>query len=604
MNTTKQVQEETAAATTTTTTPVPTNPLVTALLTDLYQITMTYAYWKNHRQDDPAIFELFFRKNPFGGEYTIFAGLDECLKHLTHFRFSASDITYLRTAVPSLQHCDPAFFDWLAVQDASQNVTVHAMLDGTVCFPRIPLLIIEAPLAIGQLLETTLLTLVNYPSLLATNAARMVLAASNDKTMPNTSTYDNKPAQCWKRPVCIEFGLRRAQGPDGGFSASKYAAVGGFVGTSNVQAGKWCHLPVMGTHAHAFVQTYSELAQVADCVLVDKKKKKKINNSKSSSNNDDDVNSPTTTTNTTTVQILPRVLEYRQQLSETHSTYYQTTNDGELAAFIAYATAFPDTFLCLIDTYDTLHSGLLNFILVALVLDDLGYTPKGIRLDSGDLAYLSLECANVFHSFATERAFMKDLEIVASNDINEAVLHALNKQNHAITMYGIGTNLVTCQAQPALGCVYKLVEIAGRPRMKLSQDIAKVIVPGQKKAYRLTGKDGCPILDVMVGADEPSPVVGERILCRHPFVPRKRAAVIPSQVDPLHHLVFEKGKVVPGASRSLTEAREAVREQLKTIRPDILRYINPTPYKVSVSDGVFQFLHELWQAETPVAELS
>jgi len=191
----------------------PTNPLVSALLTDLYQITMAYAYWKNGRHEDPAVFELFFRKNPFGGEFTIFAGLDECLKYIAHLHFSASDIEYLRTGVPALSRCDAGFFEWLSNLDASQ-VTVRAMADGTVCFPREPLIIIEAPLAVGQLLETTLLTLVNYPSLVATNAARMVLAAKGKNTSPAAvaSKDDNNenvdlllPAQCLKPAVCVEF---------------------------------------------------------------------------------------------------------------------------------------------------------------------------------------------------------------------------------------------------------------------------------------------------------------------------------------------------------------------------------------------------------------
>jgi nicotinate phosphoribosyltransferase len=534
---------------------------------------MAYAHWKNGRHNDPAVFELFFRKNPFGGEYTIFAGLDECLKHLAHFKFTDSDIEYLKS-VPALQYCDPAFFDWLLHLDTSQ-VKVRAMQDGQVAFPRIPLIVVEAPLAIGQLLETTLLTLVNYPSLIATNAARMVLAARVRGAIP-----EGLPAQCYRIPKCIEFGLRRAQGPDGGFSASKYSSVGGFDGTSNLQAGKLLGLNISGTHAHAFVMAYSSLDQITDLTV------KHLSTDES-------------------VSLLPKVLEYRQQLNQDNPAY-GTTNDGELAAFIAYAAAFPHTFLCLIDTYDTLRSGLLNFILVALVLDDLGYQSIGIRLDSGDLAYLSMECARAFADVASshQRKSFVALDVVASNDINEAVLKALNEQKHGITVYGIGTNLVTCQAQPALGCVYKLVEISGKPRLKLSQEITKVLIPGMKKPFRLFGKDGSPLLDVMVGKDEADPVAGERLLCRHPFVERKRAAVTPSHVEPLHTLVFDQGVVVAGANRSLGEARRAVEEQLKSLRPDMLRYINPTPYKVSVSPNLFTFLHELWQTETPVAELS
>jgi nicotinate phosphoribosyltransferase len=190
----------------------PTNSLVTAMLTDLYQITMTYAHWKIGKHDDPATFELFFRKNPFKGQFTIFCGLDECLKHIASFKFSQQDIEYLKST-PALAHCDDGYFEYLRNLDTSQ-LTVKALQEGTIVFPRIPLLIIEAPLGLGQLLETTLLNLVNYPSLIATNAARMVLRADG--------------------ATCVEFGLRRAQGPDGACSASKYSFVGGFDATSNV----------------------------------------------------------------------------------------------------------------------------------------------------------------------------------------------------------------------------------------------------------------------------------------------------------------------------------------------------------------------------------
>ena len=208
----------------------PTNNLVRALLTDLYQITMTYAHWRIGKADEPAVFELFFRKNPFRGEYTVFCGLDECLKLLQTFRFSESDIRYLRST-PTLSRAEPEFFDYLANihKTSLPSLRVHSVREGTVVFARCPLLIVEGPLALGHLLETALLNLVNYPSLIATNASRMVLRAGG------------KP--------CIEFGLRRAQGPDGACSASKYSYLGGFVATSNVQAGKTFGIPISGTHA-------------------------------------------------------------------------------------------------------------------------------------------------------------------------------------------------------------------------------------------------------------------------------------------------------------------------------------------------------------------
>jgi nicotinate phosphoribosyltransferase len=558
----------------------PTNSLVTPLLTDLYQITMTYAHFKNNRHQDPAIFELFFRRNPFQGEYTIFCGLDECLKFVSSFQFTKDDVEFLKSTA-SLKHCEPGFWDYLLQLDCSE-IQLFAMKEGTVAFPRIPLIVVSGPLGVCQLLETTLLTLTNYPSLVATNAARMVVAARDRTVLQRDSSFhdhyvrDGVPKQCMQIPKCVEFGLRRAQGPDGGFSASKYSAVGGFDATSNVQAGKILGLPIAGTHAHAFVQAYSSLDEVRELTVVDKK------------------------TGETQI-LLPRVLHYRQEVL---GDRYLTTNDGELAAFIAYASAFPETFLCLIDTYETLQSGLLNFCMVSLVLDDLGYTPRGIRLDSGDLAYLSLQCARKFAQLAKtqSRPFFEDLDIVASNDINEDILQSLNKQGHAITIFGIGTNLVTCQAQPALGCVYKLVEISGKPRIKLSQDIEKVLIPGKKRPYRLFGSQGHPLMDVMVGADEPSPEAGKKILCRHPFVERKRAAVTATKVLPLHHLVFDKGRVI--LMPELEATKVYVQEQLAYIRPDVLRSINATPYKISVSSDLFTFLHDLWQEETPVAELS
>lgn len=554
--------------------PPPTNALVTPLLTDLYQITMTYAHWKNKRHNDPAIFELFFRKNPFGGEYTIFCGLDECLKFVSNFKFTKSDIEYLASS-PSLRNCDPAFWDYLLAIDCSE-VELRAMKEGTLAFPRVPLVVVMGPLGIAQLLETTLLTLVNYPSLVATNAARMVVAA-RDRSVLVETLEGNMPHQCRREPKCVEFGLRRAQGPDGGFSASKYCNMAGFVGTSNVLAGKLLGVRLAGTHAHSFVQAYYSLEEVKDLTVADVK------------NGNEQV------------LLLPRALQYREMLGDR----FPTTNDGELAAFIAYAAAFPESFLCLIDTYDTLASGLLNFCLVSLVLDDLGYTPRGIRLDSGDLAYLSLECARYFAKLAKEydRPFFHELDIVASNDINEEVLHSINKQGHAITIFGIGTNLVTCQAQPSLGCVYKLVEISGKPRIKLSQDIDKVLIPGRKYGYRLFGSSGWPLLDLMIADGEEAPVAGRRILCRHPFIERKRAAVTATKVVPLHHVVFHKGQVAEDAMPSLEETTSRVATQLKHTRPDILRYINATPYKVSVSNDLFTFLHDLWQSETPVAEL-
>ena len=209
------------------------NSVVQPLLTDLYQITMAYAYWKAGRMNDNAVFDLFFRKSPFSGEFTIFAGLTECLIFLENFKYSAKDITYLRSILPT--NVEDEFFTYLE-NLTPKDITVNALPEGTVAFPRVPLMRVEGPLIVAQLLETTLLTLINFASLVATNAARHRIAAG--------SKNDIK---------LFEFGLRRAQGPDGGLSASKFAYVGGFDGTSNVLAGKLYDIPVKGTHAHAYV---------------------------------------------------------------------------------------------------------------------------------------------------------------------------------------------------------------------------------------------------------------------------------------------------------------------------------------------------------------
>ena len=217
------------------------------MLTDLYQLTMAYAYWRAGKQDQRAVFDLFYRTPPFGGTYAVFAGLEECLRFVEGFRFTGSDIDYLRTIMPQ---SDPAFFDWLKTIDCS-GITLWAMEEGTLAFPRVPMLRVEGPLATAQLLETTLLALVNYPTLVATCASRFRLAVG------------------WNRTL-LEFGLRRAPGPDGALSASRYAMLGGFDATSNVLAGKWFDVALRGTHAHAYVESFRGLSDLKSRVLVDR----------------------------------------------------------------------------------------------------------------------------------------------------------------------------------------------------------------------------------------------------------------------------------------------------------------------------------------------
>ena len=316
----------------------------------------------------------------------------------------------------------------------------------------------EGPLCIGQLLETVLLNSVNYPSLVATNAARMRLAAGEDK-------------------ILIEMGLRRAQGPDGGFSASKYSYIGGFNSTSNVLAGKLTGIEVKGTHAHAFVMSYKDFSDLNTTKIV--------------------------TPDGLMVEFLELVLEKQKELR------FSSTNVGELAAFISYAQSFPNGFLALIDTFDTIQSGAKNFIAVGYALFSLGYRPVGIRLDSGDLSYLSKKCRELFCEVDKQLGIVlfSSCTIVASDDINEDILLSLKEQGSEINSFGIGTNLVTCQKQPALGCVYKLVSMKGDPRIKLSQNPEKMVIPFSKSFYRLFGKDGYPLLDVILKTSETQPKV-------------------------------------------------------------------------------------------------
>lgn len=433
-------------------------------------------------------------------------------------------------------------------------------------FPKAPLMRVEGPLAVCQLLETTLLNLVNFPSLIATNAARMRLVAGPNK-------------------ILLEYGLRRAQGPDGALSASKYAYLGGFDGTSNVLAGKLYGMSVKGTHAHSFVMSYSSIDE--------------LNKTTIASANDPAIE----------VEFVRLVLQKREQMDK------MSTNEGELAAFIAYAQSSPRAFLALVDTYDTIQSGIPNFLCVGWALYELGYLPLGIRLDSGDLAYLSIAARAIFT--ATDESFVvpnasvnaegvfRKCRIMASNDINEDVLLALQQQGHEIDAFGIGTHLVTCQKQPALGCVFKLVEVNGKPRIKLSNDIEKTVIPGKKTTYRMYGADGHCLVDVMMQHSEEAPTAGKKMLIRHPFIENKRAHVTPARVKALLVLAFdgENGGIQPLQRVSLEEARERCLVDLSLMRQDHIRALNPTPYKVSVSQSLYDYTHKLWLQEAPVVDL-
>ncbi|XP_063216503.1 nicotinate phosphoribosyltransferase [Bacillus rossius redtenbacheri] len=533
------------------------NGFVRPLLTDYYLFTMAYAYWKSGK-NETAVFEMFIRKNPFHGEFTIFAGLEECLNFVANFRFSDSDIAYLKETLPA--GTEPEFFDFLRGLTANE-VSIDAPPEGSVLFPKVPMMRVEGPLIVAQLMETTLLTLVNYASLMATNAARYRIAAGKNITL-------------------LEFGLRRAQGPDGGLSASRYAYMGGFDGTSNVLAGKLFHIPTRGTHGHAYITSFYDLGEVKNRLLAHH-----------------ETGEPH--------DLLQLSVDWRLKLSESVLRVPAAeASDGELAAWITYAAAFPTGFMALVDTYDVRKSGLLNFCAVAMALHELGYRAVGVRIDSGDLAYLSNICRRVFGAIAEkyEVPWFADLVIVASNNINEETIVSLNEQGHSINCFGVGTHLVTCQRQPALGAVYKMVEIQGRPCIKLSEDFPKTTMPGKKNVYRLYGTDGHALVDLLQRSVEAPPCIGEKVLCRHPFQEAKRAHVIPSRVKPLLEPCWSKGALVAPLP-SLEKVRAHVEASLKSVRNDHKRNLNPTPYKVSVSADLYSFIHKLWLQNAPIGEL-
>ncbi|VVC93636.1 unnamed protein product [Leptidea sinapis] len=448
------------------------NSIVQPLLTDLYQITMAYAYWKSGKVDDVAVFDLFFRTNPFHGEFTIFAGLEECLKFLHNFKYSETDIDYLKQTLPAT--IEPEFFEYLEGLTC-KDIVLSAVEEGSVVFPRVPLLRVEGPLIIAQLLETILLTLVNF--------ARYRMVAGKSVSL-------------------LEFGLRRAQGPDGGLSASKYAYVGGFDGTSNVLAGKMFNIPVKGTHAHSYVTSFSTLDEIKCVTLRHADTQAKCN-------------------------LLELALEWRTRLSSILDVSPEEASDGELAALTSYAIAFPSGFMALVDTYDVKR-----------------YNFKGLRSRP---RHQHMNGHSGYNSNCETNGLNMQPPAIRTRRGYSTVERTLSKHLHNNSLLHIVT--VTCQKQPALGCVYKLVEINGQPRIKLSHDVGKVTIPGHKEVY---WKDG------------------------HICTPLK----------------------------PLSEVRERVQATLKTLRQDIKRSLNPTPYKVAVSDDLYAFIHDLWLQNAPIGELS
>jgi nicotinate phosphoribosyltransferase len=469
-----------------------------ALLTDLYQLTMAYGYWKSGTHEKEAVFHLFFRQNPFQGGFTLACGLTRALELIERLRFDEEDLAYLATLAGNDGQplFDAGFLQELRAMRFACDV--DAIPEGTIVFPHEPLLRIRGPILQGQLLETALLNVVNFETLIATKAARIGIAAKGD-------------------PV-LEFGLRRAQGIDGGLAASWAAYVGGVNATSNVLAGRLFGIPVRGTHAHSWVMSFED----------------------------------------------------------------------ELASFEAYAEAMPNNAIFLVDTYDTL-AGVDKAIAVGRRLRERGHEMAGIRLDSGDLAYLSVEARRKL-----DAGGFKDAIIVASNDLDEHLIASLRGQGAAIDAWGVGTRLVTGHDQPALGGVYKLsaVRSAGAPwryTVKLSEQAIKINNPGilQVRRYEANGEYAADVIyDEERGVQDPGQMIDPADLTRRkalPAGPRFEDLLVP---------VFRGGRRVYD-SPSIHAIRDRAQAQLAGFHAGIKRFVNPHRYPVGLEGRLFDLKTEL-----------
>jgi nicotinate phosphoribosyltransferase len=465
-----------------------------ALLTDLYQVTMAYGYWKNGMADREAVFNLFFRRHPFAGGYTLSAGLAAVIDYLENLRFTEEDTEYLA----GLQGSDgkplfePAFLSFLRQMELTCDI--DAVPEGTVVFPQEPLIQVKGPIYQGQLLETALLNLVNFATLIATKSARVCQAARGD--------------------AVLEFGLRRAQGVDGGLTASRSAYIGGCAATSNVLAGKLYGIPVRGTHAHSWVMSFGD----------------------------------------------------------------------ELESFAAYARAMPNNCVFLVDTYDTLR-GVAHAIEVGRMLRAQGHEMQGIRLDSGDLAYLSREARRML-----DEAGFASARVLASSDLDEELIENLRQaQGAPIAVWGVGTNLVTGGTQAALGGVYKITAIRENGdwqyRLKLSEQPVKVTNPGILRTRRYYDADGKAVADAIYDAAED---LSGGVTIVDPLDPTKRRRLGSDlRAEELLVPVFRSGARVY-ANPPLDAIRTRAATQLAAFHETHKRLKNPHTYPV----GLSQPLHE------------
>jgi nicotinate phosphoribosyltransferase len=469
------------------------------LLTDLYQLTMSYGYWKSGMAGKEAVFNMFFRKNPFQGGYTIACGLAQVVEFVQNFRFSEDDLAYLKTLTGNDGQLlfEPAFLEYL--QHLRFTCDIDAIPEGTVVFPQEPMLRIRGPILQCQLLETPILTMLNFQSLIATKAARI--------------------GQVVKEEPILEFGLRRAQGIDGGLTASRAAYIGGCAATSNVLAGKLYGIPVRGTHAHSWIMSF----------------------------------------------------------------------DTEAEAFETYAEVMPNNCVFLVDTYDTLE-GVKKAIEVGKKLRSRGYKMAGIRLDSGDLAYLSIEARKLLNA-----AGFTDANIVASNDLDEHIISSLKNQGATINVWGVGTKLVTAYDQPALGGVYKLAAIRNNQgewdyKLKLSEQAIKISTPGIQQVRRYYNHKEF-LADMIYDTESFLPQQTSIMIDPMDYTKRRKLNNH-EQFEDLLVPVFRQGTQVYHLP-SIEDTKLRVKHQLSMFHEGIRRFANPHTYPVGLEKGLYDFKTDL-----------
>ena len=470
------------------------------LLTDLYELTMMQGYFENEDVNQTVIFDMFYRNNPEGNGYAICAGLEQLIDYVKNLHFTEDEIDYLK----SLGIFKPAFLAYL--KDFRFTGDIYAIPEGTVIFPREPLVKVIAPIMQAQLIETALLNIINHQSLIATKTARIVRAAQGDGVM--------------------EFGCRRAQGPDAAIYGARAAILAGCVGTSNVLCGQMFHVPVSGTHAHSWIMSFPD----------------------------------------------------------------------ELSAFRAYAKLYPDACILLIDTYDTLDSGLPHAIQVFKELREQGIHPKryGIRMDSGDLAYLSKKV-----KAALDAEGFTDAIISASNDLDEGLIGSLKAQGATINSWGVGTNLITSKDCPAFGGVYKLAAIWNEPeqrfepKIKISENAEKITNPGDKKIYRIYDAQGMIVADLIALADEEFSSK-DPLLLFDPIETWKKT-LLPGGSYSMRELlvpVFRKGDCVY-ESPSVKEIQNICRRELNTLWEESKRFEYPHQTYVDLSRKLWNLKNNL-----------